>query len=172
MTTRGAVGFFVRGKEKVTYSESDSYPAKLGKEVLDFCLAYPVAAILDAASRVELVDTEEDGESFAGLDSYMSGARRMLDCKDFLLDSLFCEYAYIINLDTEKLEFYLGQNKSPRGAGRYGGLKETPSAEYYGVVLVREWPLNVIRACKENGARAIVKEMERLSRRGDGYEMD
>lgn len=32
---------------------------------------------------------------------------------DFAADSLFCEYAYVVNLDTDKLEVYEGFNKSP-----------------------------------------------------------
>ena len=36
----------------------------------------------------------------------------MIDSFNFLKDSLFCEYAYIINLDDKKLEFYQGFNKS------------------------------------------------------------
>lgn len=34
----------------------------------------------------------------------------MIDAIDFLEDSLFCEYAYIINLDENRLEFYEGFN--------------------------------------------------------------
>jgi len=43
---------------------------------------------------------------------YNSGLKYMIDNFEFLKDSLFCEYAYIINLDTMKLEFYQGFNKS------------------------------------------------------------
>ncbi len=35
----------------------------------------------------------------------------MIDSFEFLRESLFCEFAYIINLDEEKLEFYEGFNK-------------------------------------------------------------
>ena len=38
----------------------------------------------------------------------------MIDSFDFLKDSLFCEYAYIINLDDMTLEFYQGYNHSPQ----------------------------------------------------------
>jgi len=37
----------------------------------------------------------------------------MIDGFDFLKDSLFCEYAYIINLDDMTLDFYRGFNKEP-----------------------------------------------------------
>lgn len=38
----------------------------------------------------------------------------MIDGFDFLKDSLFCEYAYIINLDDSKIEFYQGFNQKPQ----------------------------------------------------------
>lgn len=32
---------------------------------------------------------------------------------DFAKDSLFCEYAYVLNLDTDELEIFEGFNKEP-----------------------------------------------------------
>lgn len=67
---------------------------------------------------------------------------------DFPYDSLFCEYAYIINLDTMELEFYEGFNHDRNANGRYAkGLP--PSGNdvqdgYGGVVLKGEAPLNAI----------------------------
>ena len=40
--------------------------------------------------------------------------------KSFLYDSLFCEYGYLINLDTMKLELYVGFQKEPQEGNRYG----------------------------------------------------
>ena len=39
---------------------------------------------------------------------YEGKLKHMIDSLNFLKDGLFCEYAYIINIDTEKLEFYEG----------------------------------------------------------------
>lgn len=39
---------------------------------------------------------------------------------NFIKDSLFCEYAYIINLDTMKLEFYDGFQKKEQPNNRFG----------------------------------------------------
>lgn len=69
--------------------------------------------------------------------------------EDFLQDSLFCEYAYIINLDENTLELYKGFNTSPEGRGRYAPHKGTdpnyPGAkQYWGVDLVGTQPLNAI----------------------------
>jgi hypothetical protein len=69
----------------------------------------------------------------------------------FLLDSLFCEYAYIVNLDDMMLEFYRGFNTDPKAAGRYASQQVPPCkdrgegtfepSEYYGVVLIDTIPL-------------------------------
>ena len=72
----------------------------------------------------------------------------MIDSSGFLLDSLFCEWAYIVNLDTGKLELYRGFNKKPSD-GRYGNILEDKpewrEAEYYGVALIGEIPFEAIR---------------------------
>lgn len=69
----------------------------------------------------------------------------MIDNNDFIKDSLFCEYAYIINLDDEVLEFYEGFQKSPQIGNRYGtepyGNHRT---DYYPCKLSLTVPLNEI----------------------------
>lgn len=68
---------------------------------------------------------------------------------DFVFDSLVCEYAYIINLDTMELEFYKGFNGDRKAEGRYAKGEE-PTGEneisdsYAGVRLVGESPLDNI----------------------------
>ena len=48
----------------------------------------------------------------------------MTDSVLFIKDSLFCEYAYIINLDDEVLEFYEGYQKEAQKGNRYGEKEE------------------------------------------------
>lgn len=81
------------------------------------------------------------------LNVYTEGFTYMIDCKKFLEDSLFCEWAYIINLDTKELEVYQGFNHNPKAAGRYAHLLETrqkeyrnPDEWYYGVELILTIP--------------------------------
>lgn len=67
----------------------------------------------------------------------------------FIMDSLFCEWGYIVNLDTGELEVYQGFQDTLHELGRYGG--EVPDPEpypsghtrdkYYGCALVGTWPL-------------------------------
>jgi hypothetical protein len=77
----------------------------------------------------------------------------MIDSHTFLVDSLFCEWAYIINLDENVLEIYRGFNKEPSDKGRYASLKEPDrvldngniiKTKHYGVELIKEIPLSEI----------------------------
>ena len=49
-----------------------------------------------------------------------SSIKEMVDNNSFIKDSLFCEYGYIINLDTNKLEIWKGFQKKPDSNNRYG----------------------------------------------------
>ena len=60
----------------------------------------------------------------------------MLEGSNFICDSLFCEYAYIANLDTNELEFWIGFQRKPDPDNRYGTKKENG---YYPCKLVRAW---------------------------------
>ena len=73
----------------------------------------------------------------------------MLDAGTFILDSLFCEWGYIINLDTKKLEVYKGFQSQSHNKGRFAKQK-TPKVDnlvartmaYYPCALVAEFDLN------------------------------
>jgi hypothetical protein len=72
----------------------------------------------------------------------------MGDNASFLANSLFCEWAYIINFDNRTIEIYKGFNKKPNGKGRYAKLVDDYQAtkeggpEFYGVVLVNSYSLD------------------------------
>lgn len=83
---------------------------------------------------------------------------------DFLKDSLFCEWAYIINLDTMKFEIYKGYNTKRRGEGRYAKLfhkneKDNTGDQFYGVVLIAEIPLDRVR---ELNSSDVTKGLENI----------
>lgn len=172
MNTRGAVGFRINGQDKVTYNHSDSYPSYLGAKVAEFIRKTSDAELFHIAERIRLVSDEtpptpeemvkysvygdeEVGnqtlnewycllrETQGDLTPYRDdGLDVMIDSSSFLLDSLFCEYAYIINVDTNELEFYTGYNKR-KGKGRYGAEKDENG--YYGVRLMESIPFNRVR---------------------------
>lgn len=75
---------------------------------------------------------------------------------DFILDSLFCEYGYIINLDRMCLEVYNGFQKVPQKNNIFG---ENKHDDYYPSKLVGVIPLEVIRS---NNEKDIVSDMYKM----------
>ena len=73
----------------------------------------------------------------------LSGELRHVD-KDgmgFIKDSLFCEYAYIINLDKGTLELYRGFQKEPQENNPFG---TDTSDSYYPCKFIQSFPIDAI----------------------------
>lgn len=167
MGTRGAFGFRLNGKDYLTYNHFDSYPDGLGENLTDqikiLLKKFSMDQIKEMVGNIKLIKegqelSEEDKERtkefhntqvsegndtyarLRGLQGNLIGILQtglMIDCKDFMKDSLFCEYAYVINLDDQVLEFYRGFQKEPHSNGRYGfysSIKPNASG-YYPVAL-------------------------------------
>lgn len=72
---------------------------------------------------------------------------------DFILDSLFCEWGYIFNFDTNKLEVYKGFQREPHQLGRY--CKEAKQDKYYPCALLVEYDLDKL---PENLKRSLLEK--------------
>ncbi len=150
MGTRGAYGFRLNGRDIVTYNHFDSYPSNLGVNILRELHKSDLDTLNRVARTIKLIpETEEDYwrlRDYQGkLDALLDGTiNEMIDSADFLADSLFCEWAYIINLDENVFEVYKGYNKNPGAPGRYAHLRS--DKEYYGVALVATYPLDNLPA--------------------------
>ncbi len=180
MGTRGLYGFRKNGIDKVTYNHYDSYPSYLGDIMATFCKNTSVEEMNKIFDRIVLVDEEskptkkqidecmkyynstvstgdvEDWycllrEAQGNPDAYKDGLKYMINSQNFIYDSLFCEYAYIINLDTNCLEFWLGFQKEPCENNRYGAEIEDG---YYPCKLAKCYNLNTEQTVEE-----IVKDM-------------
>ena len=127
MGTRGLFGFRKNGQDKLTYNHYDSDPSGLGMDVVNFCLSRSIDELNVICDNIELIDVEDKADIHYIIDC-VSGSK-MFDYKDFILNSLHCQYAYIINLDDNTLEFWLGGQTQPQRGNRYGGLK-TKSGYY------------------------------------------
>jgi len=78
----------------------------------------------------------------------------MIDDHGFIRDSLFCEWAYIVNLDEMTFEVYVGFQKKRHNKGRYAKLPPDPGTPdggmftkqtvYYPCALVATYPLESI----------------------------
>lgn len=69
------------------------------------------------------------------LELIQNGARHLQNNIDFVGDSLFCEWAYVVDLDNQVLEVYKGFNKDPLDISErfhsFGLPKESHRSEYY-----------------------------------------
>lgn len=165
MGTRGAITFVAGGVEKTVYNHFDSYPTGLGVTVLDWLRSpsWDLATVRAQVEALRLVDdsdepTPEEREQFAHLaDPGVSTGRDWYsllretqgepaaileagvagDATGFPLDSLFCEWAYVIDLDQETFEVYEGFQRSGPVAGRWADRKS--DGDY--------WPVNRVQIC-------------------------
>lgn len=172
MGTRGAYGFRLNGEDKVTYNHFDSYPSGLGCEIVEFIRHTRAINLVPFVKDIRLVSentppTKDEIVKYAqffnsgvstgaatewycllrgaqgDLKPYIDGLDVMIDDQGHLSDSLFCEWAYIINLDTGRLEVYEGCNKDRAAPGRYADV-EPDERGYVGVRLVAAFPLATV----------------------------
>lgn len=172
MGTRGLYGFRKNGMDKLTYNHYDSYPSYLGEIMVEFCKTTSIKEMNDIFDRIVLVEeddvptetqitecieyyngdvsrrTPEDWycllrETQGNPNVYKHGLKYMIDHHEFIKDSLFCEYAYIINLDHECLEFWVGFQMKPDEDNRYGMIMEIEDG-YYPCKMIAEYPLDTI----------------------------
>lgn len=68
----------------------------------------------------------------------------------FAGDSLFCEWAYVIDFDKGTFEVFRGFNKEPLAEGeRFRDMPRAKDSEYHPVKFVHSWPLDQLPAADE-----------------------
>ena len=173
MGTRGCWGFRIDGQDKLTYNHFDSYPDGLGRDLVQALRGCKSVEDLKSQARlVRLVDQDvrPTAEQIAALlpavDLSVSTRRTddwycltrslqgdlsatlnygyMIDSHKFMGISLFCEWAYVVNLDDGVFEVYRGFQKAKHTAGRYADLPEDRG--YFPVALVKTFPLDDLPA--------------------------
>ncbi|MCB1150860.1 hypothetical protein KDK88_04895, partial [bacterium] len=166
MGTRHLIGVVSGGVFKIAqYGQWDGYPEGQGATVLGFLagLGGDLSKFREAVNNCRFMDEDETdnlGDDWQETHPQLSrdlggkilnhvlarGGCPLFDASAFGADSLICEWAYIIDLDAETLEFYDGFQTAPHGTGRWGeapgvipykGCKST----YYGVRLLKVYPL-------------------------------
>jgi len=173
MTTRGFVGFVVDGQEKIGYNHSDSYPRGVGVDVLGWLRVacdHPEWLLEQVrALRVVELDSPPTPADMERLRELLPdvGSRELInswsswlgqsggdpaailrlgaieDAADFPLESLVCEWGYLIDLDASVFEVYRGFQEAPPTEGRWAGRGADPALGdgYWAVQRVATWSL-------------------------------
>jgi len=190
MGTRGVYGLRKDGKDKLTYNHYDSYPTGLGKaiseEIQEIGIkrlrqlfdrlemveddAHPSEAHIQRALRLGLIDDDTSPKELAYYELLRKGqgelkthidTQLMIESNNFIEDSLYCEWGYIINLDTNMLEIYKGVQRKPHNKGRYAsanGEKCSTGDTFYPCALIRELPLDALPP--QSLVEKVMKELE------------
>ncbi len=90
------------------------------------------------------------GEIYDGTVKHMCGN------VDFPKDSHFCDFAYIIDLNSMTFDVYIGQQKNPDPNSYFGQQKN--EAGFFPCKFVATWPLHAIPADWETQVNQMVKE--------------
>lgn len=157
MGTRSSIGIHIDGKDKLTYNQYDGYPTNMGvavyTQVVDMIRELGWKKIASLSKKMKQVKsdkafTEKQKEKYGhhweqvstgkdmysllrGLQGDLYGMIKegvMVGHNEFIHDSLFCEWAYILNVDEKTFEIYQGFQTSPPKDGRY---KDVPINDGY-----------------------------------------
>lgn len=165
MGTRGLYGLRMNGVDKLSYNHYDSYPEVLGRMVAAVCHYYPAEQIRECFERLIPFHDKRDLPENAvvvkePMDLISDSELRYYDsCPEFIMDSLDCEFAYIINLDEEVLEFWKGNQLEPDFDNRYGHYRNRYG--YYPCKRMTTFPLSELL---DGRMDTVVEEMIRLYR--------
>lgn len=107
------------------------------------------------------------------LDLVLKGKKLLRDGIDFASESLFCEWAYVVDLDKMALEVYEGFQTAPHKRGRFADMEveeraEVSGSKYYPVALVATFDFDKLP--KTEGA--VEETMKRLQKLANGPDED
>jgi hypothetical protein len=195
MGTRGAVGWKLDGKWYSIYKQFDSYPDGLGAEVCDFVnnmkdwthLKNRLKEVRKAVLKFDgscgwNSDDLDKWDRNKGLeyitDVYEGKSNFVFTTEwNFLRESLMCEYAYILDLDDDKLLYFEGYNKeidenSPFPQEWWDNPIPCNIGKYYPVVFIDSYRLDRTVNYRDFIISTRDLEIESLEKRVEELEKD
>jgi hypothetical protein len=154
MSTRSLTMVINEGKTKVAqYGQNDGYPQGQGKTILEFLQECDLEEFKEKLKEVVFLSPEEieqiRGEEISVVNTdakvlkliYDGQAKKLVDNSDFAKHSLFCEWAYVLDLDKGALEVYRGFNREPLEKGDRFYNKKDIDKDYYPVRIIKTYSL-------------------------------
>ena len=168
MGTRNLTAVMSDGEYKVAqYGQWDGDPSGQGADALAFCQEYLTTAAGREAFKAKLANVsffdgeppEEEAEKYRRYWTRDNGAKilglimeakaktiKLTNQIDFAGESLFCEWAYVVDLDKGTFEVFKGFNKHPLPeTERFANAKrDSKSTEYFPVKHVVSFTLEAL----------------------------
>ncbi|MBQ6482571.1 MAG: hypothetical protein IJI45_15790 [Anaerolineaceae bacterium] len=188
MSTQGV--FIVRkyGYEKAMHILHDAYPDVAGVDIADLIKTTDLDALYACLTEYDEWDISEQGNdgysdeptpfSYGACRLAVKQRKRLwisAGAKNKIRDSLFCEYAYLIDLDTGQLMFFVGSQTVLQEGNPYGTTPMKPygmDRDYYPCRLSTVFPFEYVRLAS---SEAVANEMCTASKEADGirkYSLD
>lgn len=163
MGTRNLIAVQFNGEYKIAqYGQWDGYPEGQGATVLNFLKKVNMEEFKQAVSGCHYLTNDElkkrnvpnwqeiypELSRDAGADILnlvlFEGKRQLKNSIDFAEDGLFCEWAYIIDLDRMKFEIYKGFNREPLSKDDRFYYDKIPDNGYYPVSKIQEYDISAL----------------------------
>lgn len=167
MGTRHLICIVNNGEYKAAqYGQWDGYPSGQGIKVLNFLRNFDKNVFVQKLKNCCFISDEEYDrlkkdygsikiflKKFPQFSRYTSSEILQIILQSdntillynsiqFSSDSLFCEYAYVIDLDKNTFEIFQGFNKSPLGKNDRFYNEYIVDSEYYPVKLLKEYSID------------------------------
>ena len=165
MGTRGAMIFVAGDREFIQYNQSDSYPDHLGRACAEFVeqvrndpeMVRKIAALNavneqddapeELRARLVAYRRSRGSDWYQTLRKCQGNPAAVLECgyiavtsRDWVADSLFCEWGYVMDFDERVLEVYRGFNRH-KAVGRFSEVS-TDRGGYAPITLVASIPFD------------------------------
>ncbi len=163
MGTRHLIAVYQGGTHKIAqYGQWDGYPSGQGKTVLEFLKDEAAVHMLRdyrlkncrflTPSEIDKINLEKNpieqrpqlsrnlGADILNLAATVDNLA-LVDSLDFAADSLFCEWAYVVDFDENVFEVYRGFNQEP-AIGRFANMPVEDGSEYQPVTLIARYALD------------------------------